>query len=354
VTGQSSGALETARLRLRPYREGDLAQIRDLLCDERTTQHYPRPFSAADAELWLQRAIDAHAADGGGLHVIELLDDDSYVGHCGPMWQEVDGRVFLEIGWMVLPDLWGRGYAPEAAARWHDVLPERFGVEYTASIIGPDNVQSARVAAKRGLVREPATTFRNVEVELWSRHFDDAPPLVLRDATTRDVQGIAFAHVRSWQFAYRDLLPATLLDGLDVARRAARRISFLAGGDDHLPGSHCLVATRGEAVLGFADVGPSRDPGAAGDTWEIYAVYVRPDQLGCGVGAELLRYSASRARSHGAVRMTLWALAGNTRAARAYERAGWQLDGAAKRATIGRDAAPTLVEELRWARDLAS
>lgn len=349
---QPAHVLETARLRLRPYEQRDLPQITRLLCDARTTQHYPRPFTEADAEVWLHRAIDVHAADGSGLHVMELREDGSYVGHCGPMWQEVDSRVFLEVGWMVLPDLWGRGFAPEAGGSWHEALPERFGVDRTASIIGPSNVESVRVAEKLGLERGPATTFRGVDVELWSRRFVDAPPLELRDAVPDDAQGIAFAHVRSWQFAYRDLLPAALLDGLDVARRTARWRSILTDGNDKLPGSHCIVATRGQAVLGFADAGPSRDPGAASGSWELYAVYVRPDQLGCGVGARLLTAAAERARSHGAPRMTLWALDGNLRAGRAYERAGWALDGGHKRETIGRESRPTLVEEVRWAIDL--
>jgi hypothetical protein len=43
----------------------------------------------------------------------------------------------------------------------------------------------------------------------------------VRPATLADVTEIAMIHVRSWQAAYRVLMPQDYLDGLDPAARAA-------------------------------------------------------------------------------------------------------------------------------------
>lgn len=46
-------------------------------------------------------------------------------------------------------------------------------------------------------------------------------PIEARPATVDDAPAIAAIHVRSWQRAYADLLPADFLAGLDVEQRVA-------------------------------------------------------------------------------------------------------------------------------------
>jgi hypothetical protein len=56
--------------------------------------------------------------------------------------------------------------------------------------------------------------------------------MLLRAATPRDALGVARVHVRSWQLAYRGLLPDDYLDQLTPANRA-RGYSFGARGAGH-------------------------------------------------------------------------------------------------------------------------
>ena len=46
--------------------------------------------------------------------------------------------------------------------------------------------------------------------------------LTVRRATPEDAAGVAGVHVRSWQVAYRGLLPDDYLDGLRPEDRMAR------------------------------------------------------------------------------------------------------------------------------------
>ena len=146
----------------------------------------------------------------------------------------------------------------------------------------------------------------------------------MRRARREDARAIAEVHVKTWQHAYRDLLPHDLLAGLDVDARERFWRSELGV----MPADRMLwLADSAGEVAGFASVGPSRDADAPASVGEIYAIYVLPECWDRGVGADLLRRAEHDLREHGYAAATLWVLAGNERARRFYERAGWWLDG---------------------------
>ena len=80
----------------------------------------------------------------------------------------------------------------------------------------------------------------------------------IRLATVADAAHIAEVHVRSWQGAYRGLMPQEHLDALNPVARAERWTRSLGAVD----GIHAgvLVAEGHEGVQGFASFGPTRDP----------------------------------------------------------------------------------------------
>ena len=105
---------------------------------------------------------------------------------------------------------------------------------------------------------------------------------VVRPATLADATEIAVIHVRSWQAAYRGLMPQDYLDGLDPAARAARWQRNLAALD--WPASGVLVVSAGPetastGIAGFAGYWPTRDddddPAATG---EVAAIYLHPSR----------------------------------------------------------------------------
>lgn len=130
--------------------------------------------------------------------------------------------------------------------------------------------------------------------------------------------------MRSWQEAYRGLMPDEFLDALDPLDRAGR---YTFGGR----GPTTLVAeSAGEArVVGFVTFGESRDRDAAG-LGEVYSLYVDPARYAGGVGRTLMAAARRRLHEDGFEAAVLWVLRGNERAARFYEREGWRPDGATR------------------------
>lgn len=166
----------------------------------------------------------------------------------------------------------------------------------------------------------------------------------IRRAFADDALGVASVHVRSWQAAYRGLLPDMYLDQLDVDARRAAWAGTIA--EEDWPRTGTLVATEANGnVVGFAHVGAARDddldPLVVG---ELASIYVLPQVWGSGVGRRLMLAAVNVLRDAGFGAATLWVLDGNDRAQRFYEIGGWQLDGAAKDIVI----AETTLAEVRY------
>jgi GNAT superfamily N-acetyltransferase len=143
----------------------------------------------------------------------------------------------------------------------------------------------------------------------------------VRAATRADSEAIERIRIRGWQAAYRHVFPPEELDRLPVDWSRIER-SF----DESPPGRATFVAERDGIVIGWALVGPDRDGGADG---ELYGIYVDPDAWSTGAGRALIE-RAEQELAGGYAEAILWVLAGNERARRFYERAGWRLDGAGR------------------------
>ena len=147
----------------------------------------------------------------------------------------------------------------------------------------------------------------------------------LRPALPSDARDVAAVHVRSWQSAYRGLLPDEYLDGLDPADRAA---AYTFGVPD--PGGyHTIVAVDGGNILGFATTAPADDDDLPG--WGVLAaLYVDPPHWNSGAGRALVAAAREALIERGFHDALLWVLVGNERAERFYRIDGWTPDGARK------------------------
>jgi GNAT superfamily N-acetyltransferase len=147
----------------------------------------------------------------------------------------------------------------------------------------------------------------------------------VRSASAGDAEHIAAVHVASWRAAYPGLVPQPVLDDLDVARRAEAWRQILREAAEQT-----FVAEDADGRSGgFISVGASRDDDAAGTVGELFALYLRAELWGTGLGAQLHGVGLT-ALSERFAYATLWVIGGNTRARRFYERHGWSPDGASK------------------------
>lgn len=144
-------------------------------------------------------------------------------------------------------------------------------------------------------------------------------PMIIRQAEQTDALAIATIHVRSWQHAYRDLLPADQLAALSIPDRELQWHSQLAATSPQ----HTSVAEIDNAVVGFVSWGiiPESKPVTA----MLYSIYMIPIAMGQGTGSALLGETEQGMIAGGAAIGTLNVLIKNTPTRAFYERHGWLL-----------------------------
>lgn len=135
--------IRTARLLLRPFREGDLDALHAIFSDERAMRYWDRP-AWQECET-TRRLLFGFMKDAPAEHLEFAIErDGALIGRAG-MWKR------YEIGYILHPDHWGHGYATEAVGA---LIPEAFrrfpGAERLTAEIDPRNVGSQRLLERLG------------------------------------------------------------------------------------------------------------------------------------------------------------------------------------------------------------
>lgn len=167
--------------------------------------------------------------------------------------------------------------------------------------------------------------------------------MLLRPAIPDDALAVAHVHVRSWQAAYRTLLPDEYLDQLRPEDRAPH-YDFT-----HLDPSkpHTIVAADKDHIYGFATTAPSRDHDLPAHG-ELLALYVDPEHWGRRIGLALVSAARTHLFEAGFRNAFLWVMVGNARAERFYQDDDWAPDNHRRTDTVW----GVTVEELRYHRSL--
>lgn len=139
--------LETERLLLRPLTQGDVDDFVALHADERVS----RFVDSYDLTAALERlaGIERQWSERGhGLCAILLKENGAFVGRCGlEYWPQLDET---EAVWILRPDVWGRGYATEAAQACLEWGFARLPIDYVTAMIQPENTASIAIAQRLG------------------------------------------------------------------------------------------------------------------------------------------------------------------------------------------------------------
>jgi RimJ/RimL family protein N-acetyltransferase len=163
--------IETDRLILRPTRPEDFEGWAALMGDEQASRHIGGPQPRPVAWRGFLSMAGAWAIQGYGMFSVIERASGRWVGRLGPWCPE--GWPGTEVGWGLLREAWGRGYATEGAAAAIDWAFEHLGWTQVIHTIAPDNLASQRVARRLGSglqgpgrLPEP---FQDVVVEVWGQ-----------------------------------------------------------------------------------------------------------------------------------------------------------------------------------------
>lgn len=155
MTDEDVPVLQTARLTLwRPHAD-DRQGLLDLVTPEPVRRFLGnRPPSAADEYHRLQRNAGSWLLHGYGTFVCRQNGALAIIGICGVFhsWREWGKGMddVPEMGWIFAPEVWGRGYATEAATAALDWFDRFHGPRRIACMIEQDHAASLAIAARLG------------------------------------------------------------------------------------------------------------------------------------------------------------------------------------------------------------
>jgi [ribosomal protein S5]-alanine N-acetyltransferase len=148
--------LETERLTLRRLMMDDLDDLFRLYRDPEIRRYFPdgtRTYDETREEL--QWIIDVYYGQYGyGLWATIHKPTGALIGRCGLIPWTFDGRLEVEVAYLLDKAYWGQGLATEAARAIVRYAFDQLKLSRLICLVDPENEASRRVAQKIGMTLE--------------------------------------------------------------------------------------------------------------------------------------------------------------------------------------------------------
>jgi len=158
----------------------------------------------------------------------------------------------------------------------------------------------------------------------------------IRPAVPDDAEAVARIYIDSWNAGFGELMSQP--NRTVTTELVERWRHDLAQPTPH----RWWVAQHEGSIVGFAGIGPSRDP-VDSQLGELHAIAIDPPYWRKGIGRALISLALQHLVSDGYREAVLWTVEGYERGIAFYEAMGWSRDGGVR--DNGR--------QIRFRRDLA-
>jgi ribosomal-protein-alanine N-acetyltransferase len=142
--------LETDRLFLRPFEKTDVDAVFEMRSDEELMRFIRAPqTNRREAENWIELVSSRWKKEKIGFCAVIEKASGQFVGWCG-LWRlkETDE---IEIGYALVKDFHGLGYASEASQAFLIYGFEKLNLEKIVAVARPENRSSRRVMERLGM-----------------------------------------------------------------------------------------------------------------------------------------------------------------------------------------------------------
>lgn len=160
--------IETERLWMRQWREGDFPTYAEYYANPRTARFVGGQMSRDKAWRHMAAVVGHWELKGFGQWCVEDKQNGIVVG-CIGLWQP-EGWPELEVGYWLTDAAQGKGYATEATRAAREFAYDRLGANTLASYIDPANQPSKRVAERLGARHEKTIELLDLGPHCVFRH----------------------------------------------------------------------------------------------------------------------------------------------------------------------------------------
>src|SRR5690349_10402765 len=148
----STHTLTTPRLHLRQWLPSDIPTFTAMNKDATVMQYYPKTLTDEET-LQMVTRINTHFEEHGyGLYVVEHQLTKEFIGYTGfaiPTFESYFTPC-VEIGWRFKKEVWGQGFATEAAMACLQHGFETLGFDKVYSFTAVININSEKVMKRIG------------------------------------------------------------------------------------------------------------------------------------------------------------------------------------------------------------
>lgn len=155
--------------------------------------------------------------------------------------------------------------------------------------------------------------------------------ITIRLAAPADAPDMAEIHSRSWEAAYRDIIPAEYIRRKNATRRE-RWNRILTEGNT----TQYVIQVENKTVGILCVVPTPQDEDADSNTGELEGIYLHPYYYRKGIGRQAMEFAFEKVRGFGKTVITLWVFAENTNSIQFYETCGFIPDGKTKTYDCGK------------------
>jgi RimJ/RimL family protein N-acetyltransferase len=139
----------TERLRLREMTPDDAANAYALNADPEVVRYTgDEPFPSIEAAWEFLQNYSDYRRNGYGRWAVEKLPDGTFIGWCG--LKKLDGGD-VDLGYRLMREHWGKGYATEAARECLRIGFQDLGLDEIIGRTAQENIGSVRVLEKLGM-----------------------------------------------------------------------------------------------------------------------------------------------------------------------------------------------------------
>ncbi len=162
--------LTTDRLLLRRWHEDDRDAYAALNADPVVMEYYPSTLSRTESDRSFDTTHRIYDRQGFGLAAVEHRASGRVIGVVGLHVPTFDAPFTpcVEIGWKMAADIWGNGFATEAAVAVRDWAFTEGNIDELVSMTAIVNLRSIALMERLGMTRDPEADFEHPRVPAGS------------------------------------------------------------------------------------------------------------------------------------------------------------------------------------------
>lgn len=216
--------IATENLEIREINASDLVALYALLSNKDVMRYSVHgPYSEKQTEDWISFITEHYKKYPLGMWAITEKDNDVLIGICGLMPLSDDDSKY-EIGYRILPDFQGKGYATEAAIAVRDYAVS-VGITQFIAYIEKENKPSIRISEKIGMHFSRNDEYKGIPVLVYEYNQQIQKSInLLTDIFDKDLLGVYLygSYVVGGLQRYSDIDLFVLLDRASTSEEKSK------------------------------------------------------------------------------------------------------------------------------------